>query len=445
MARPLTNPMPLRPSEIAQVVPELAAGLTGAFVQKVYLPQANLCFLDLRQVGRSVRLCLSAEPEGGRVSVAEDRPPSPPQALPLQQRLRNLLVGARLDALGLGEDPHEVRLDFSGSTGRWRLAVVLSGGRAGLSLRAGEEEPPATPPEPKGDSAAPPRFEPLSDAPFPWAQGAERWGKAQQTHSLRETARRQKVNPLKARLKKLRRTMEKVRGEASRGPQAEQHRRFGELLSQNAFRVPRGAPSVRLTEYSESGARQVEVPIRPGHGAREEADWNFRQYRRLLRGAGMAAERLRSLETEAAELERAMAVASEEDQAPGREGEVASGRPLPAVTRARKPPEASPYKEYRGSHGEAIWVGKGGRDNDALTFEIARPRDVWLHVRGVPGAHVVIPWRTAAALPQELLIDAAHLAVHYSKVKGEPRAEVSHTRVKHVRKAKGAAPGSVTY
>ncbi len=46
---------------------------------------------------------------------------------------------------------------------------------------------------------------------------------------------------------------------------------------------------------------------------------------------------------------------------------------------------------------------------------------------------------------QETLLDAAHLAVHFSDARGEPQADVAYTRAKHVRKPKGSAPGAVTY
>ena len=46
---------------------------------------------------------------------------------------------------------------------------------------------------------------------------------------------------------------------------------------------------------------------------------------------------------------------------------------------------------------------------------------------------------------QETLLDAAHLAVHFSDARGEPQAEIAYTRAKHVRKPKGSAPGAVTY
>ena len=109
------------------------------------------------------------------------------------------------------------------------------------------------------------------------------------------------------------------------------------------------------------------------------------------------------------------------------------------------PPEARPFKEYVGHGGQRIWVGKGGEDNDTLTFKVARPYHLWLHARGLPGSHVVVPLEKGVEVAQEVLLDAAHLALHHSGAKGEPRGEVSWVPVKFVKKVKGGAPGRVQY
>jgi predicted ribosome quality control (RQC) complex YloA/Tae2 family protein len=88
-------------------------------------------------------------------------------------------------------------------------------------------------------------------------------------------------------------------------------------------------------------------------------------------------------------------------------------------------------------------VGRSARDNDALTFKVARGNDVWLHARGLQGAHVLLPG-AGEAPDSRALGDAALLAAHFSSARGEERAEVAWTRRKHVRKPRGAAPGAVT-
>ena len=71
--------------------------------------------------------------------------------------------------------------------------------------------------------------------------------------------------------------------------------------------------------------------------------------------------------------------------------------------------------------------------------------DVWLHARSVPGSHVILRWPDGdAAPPARDLEEAATLAALYSKARTSGTVAVDWTRRKHVRKPRGAPPGSVT-
>ena len=112
------------------------------------------------------------------------------------------------------------------------------------------------------------------------------------------------------------------------------------------------------------------------------------------------------------------------------------GAPKPA--QERKPA----YRTFRTPRG-TILVGRGAARNDELTFHVAKPYHLWLHARGFPGAHVVVQLRRDQACPPELLVDAAHLAAHFSDARGERTVEVTYVPRKFVRKTKGGAPGAV--
>lgn len=94
--------------------------------------------------------------------------------------------------------------------------------------------------------------------------------------------------------------------------------------------------------------------------------------------------------------------------------------------------------------GFVIWVGRNSRQNELVTFGKGSPEDLWLHARGVPGAHVVIKM-DGRAIPDDVVAVAASIAAHYSAKRGESKAQVDVTRVKYVKKIKGAAAGMVTY
>jgi predicted ribosome quality control (RQC) complex YloA/Tae2 family protein len=94
--------------------------------------------------------------------------------------------------------------------------------------------------------------------------------------------------------------------------------------------------------------------------------------------------------------------------------------------------------------GYEILVGRGSEDNDYLTFEVAEPADVWLHVGGgTPGSHVVVRNPEGGDLPQDVLLAAAGLAAWYSKARGAPKVEVSYCRASNVSKPRGAPAGLV--
>ncbi|RME81413.1 MAG: DUF814 domain-containing protein, partial [Planctomycetota bacterium] len=118
----------------------------------------------------------------------------------------------------------------------------------------------------------------------------------------------------------------------------------------------------------------------------------------------------------------------------------------------KKPKKKNPkvegsQKRYRTFCSQDHWkllVGKKDKDNDFLTFRIAKGRDYFFHVENTPGSHVIAvnPGR-ATFIPQETLLDAATLALYYSKKRGKPGGRVLYAPCKNLKKPKGAAPGKV--
>lgn len=94
--------------------------------------------------------------------------------------------------------------------------------------------------------------------------------------------------------------------------------------------------------------------------------------------------------------------------------------------------------------GFTIWIGRNSRQNELVTFGKGQGEDLWLHVRGIPGAHVIIK-STGGAIPDPVIEIAASLAAYYSGKRTDGKVPVDVTQVRHVRKIKGAAQGMVTY
>jgi len=94
--------------------------------------------------------------------------------------------------------------------------------------------------------------------------------------------------------------------------------------------------------------------------------------------------------------------------------------------------------------GFEVLIGRGEAENDHLTFDVAEPHDLWLHVAGgTAGSHVVIRNPDQVAVPRAVIERAAAAAAWYSKARGAARVEVHVCRVADVSKPRRAPPGLV--
>jgi predicted ribosome quality control (RQC) complex YloA/Tae2 family protein len=472
--------------EIDALVAELAP-LTGARVDEVRTHGERALTLELfvpspaplrgaeevrGQVSSGpVRLLLSAEADVTRLHVTRARPPRAGSPQPFQHALRRDLEGARL--LGVEAVPGDrvVALRFAGPSGRVSLVAELTGRHGNLFLvgddgviraSAGRNLSerrdlvpgrPYVPPAPRPVEAAGParlRFAPVAGADFPLSAAVDAAYTTIEAERHLAEERRRLREPLRAALARAGRALVKLAEEAERVPAAEADRRTGELLAQNLRLVRRGAREVVLTEWTAAGPQEVTVVLDPALSPQANVERHFRRYRRIVESAARVAARTAEVRGREASL-RALLAAVETAALPDLErlerearrlGAAPRPQPLPRRKRDEPPP---PYRTFRSVAGAAILVGRGPAENDALTKRVARGNDLWLHARGLPGAHVVVRLEKGKAPDQETFLDAAHLAAHFSDGRGAPQVEVAATRARFVRKAKGAAPGAVTY
>jgi predicted ribosome quality control (RQC) complex YloA/Tae2 family protein len=90
-----------------------------------------------------------------------------------------------------------------------------------------------------------------------------------------------------------------------------------------------------------------------------------------------------------------------------------------------------------------VLVGRSARDNDQLTFRVARPNDLWLHAGDYPGSHVIVRNSSRSEIPHRTIIEAAQLAAKFSQASKDSRVTIHYTQRKFLTKPKGAAAGLV--
>jgi predicted ribosome quality control (RQC) complex YloA/Tae2 family protein len=471
---------------IEEVVEEIRPALAGRRWGKVFQLSGASLAVDFR-AGDGRYLFISVEPNQPRLhlisrTVRELEKASRPPA-PFALVLRKHLGGATLNSLSKDEGERVVRFTFAApdATGEEHAAgvvVQLTGrtsnlfllderGRIVDSLRpsrgAGQEvgdvySPPAAggAPTTTRNATAQARgapaivragFNSLSEALDEHFRRLER----ERAFDARAAAASSRVRQEVARLRKLQSNL--ARDLAAHGD-AEGHRRAGDLLLANIANAERRGGTVRLKDFYAEGAPVVELEVDENKTLQEEAAGRFARYSKAKRAAREISERLKTIEAELAalegrrvKLERIVAARDREALAnfTGDEGEAGRAK-TSARTRASKKgtEELRGVRRYRSSDGYEILVGRAARDNDRLTFRLARASDTWMHAADYPGSHVVVRARTRAEqVPHRTIVEAARLAAHFSRARKDSKVAVNYTQRKFVSKPKGAAPGLV--
>jgi hypothetical protein len=210
-------------------------------------------------------------------------------------------------------------------------------------------------------------------------------------------------------------------------------RRRAEALLAFARHSEPGREAIELDDPYEPG-RRITVPLDPRLGGLANAERMFARARRAERARHQVELRLRETRSElaaAGEREALVLAARDRDQLPGApEG----------AGEEQEAPGAGP-RHYLTGHGLSVLVGRNARENHHLTFRVARPEDVWLHARDVPGSHVVLRDDEGRAGADDLR-EAAEVAAFFSEARRESLVDVHVARRKHVKPAKGG-PGRV--
>lgn len=243
---------------------------------------------------------------------------------------------------------------------------------------------------------------------------------------------------------------ERKRLERYREALAEDRRRHGSALGLKAKAQAVSAELYRLR--GQAGRLELldgsTVDLPEGQRAEEAVQRWFSAVKRAERGLGRVDELERELARQFRELEQ------KEAAPPQAEPLLKATRPsAKAALKSRKPMDKkeTPRADGKGKafrslmvDGFEVLIGKGDADNDLLTFKVAAPLDLWLHVASTPGSHVVVrnPDRISE-FPRAVVERAAELAAFYSKARDGGKVEVHYCRAADVSKPRGFPAGKV--
>jgi predicted ribosome quality control (RQC) complex YloA/Tae2 family protein len=472
-------------AELEMALAALRSGWLGARLDRVIQPAADEVVLRLaggtgREASDRLLLLLSCRPGFARISALSRAPQAPPTPPGFAQYLKAHLEGGRLREADLRHRDRQASLRFETREGAFFLLLQILGPRSNLYVLDARErvlvaarplaetrrelvlgEPwrdPESPPPPPGEN----RFAGLGDGEVLVA--IEAHYAATQAEARTEGLRQRIARALRRQRASLERKAAHLRADAAAAEDAPALERMGELLKSHLRDIRPGQREVEVEDFATS--ERVRIPLDPALSAPANLEALFRRARKAARRgqkAAVEASALEERERDLAGLESALEAAGEDPAAlrslaerPEMERLLARQSPEPA----ERPAEARPARRvwklgrrelparlaprcYRTRDGLEVWVGRSDEGNDLLTTRLARGNDLFLHLEGSPGSHVVLRTEGRGEVPQESLLEAAELAVQFSTQKKVSRASVHVAAIKDVSKPSGAKPGLV--
>ena len=228
----------------------------------------------------------------------------------------------------------------------------------------------------------------------------------------------------------------------------ERLRQLGDIVTANIHKIVKGQTAVECEDFYDEEMKVISVPISPILSPQQNAAKFYKDYTRMKNAEKELTKQIELGETELTylrsvleELNRAQTEAELEEI----KRELQDGGYLRPEAGRKKVKQAKlqPMR-FESTDGYPIYVGRNNRQNDELTFKLARKDDIWCHASKVHGSHVIISCGGTQP-PDDTVTQAAQLAAYYSETSGGQNIPVDVTPVRQVKKIPNGKPGMVIY
>ena len=212
-----------------------------------------------------------------------------------------------------------------------------------------------------------------------------------------------------------------------------------DLLSASSYLIKRGQDSITVKDWSRGGS-DVSIPLDKSLTPGANVQALYDRYQKAKGTYDNAVEERDRLNAEYSATEARFNKALEDTG-----DEQANIRRLKSILDKTAP--VVQVQEGPGirtsSGGFQIIAVRNAKENDELLRHYVKGNDMWLHTRDFPGGYVFIKFRRDKTIPLEVLLDAANIAVLYSKGRNNSSVDLYYTQVKYLRRAKDGKTGLV--
>ncbi|MDO5018281.1 MAG: NFACT RNA binding domain-containing protein [Lagierella massiliensis] len=222
---------------------------------------------------------------------------------------------------------------------------------------------------------------------------------------------------------------------------------YGDVLSSNIHSVNKGDTSVKLENFYDPDLSMLEIPLDNKKSPWENAQHYYKKYSKLKTSANLLKKQIPNLTDDIKYLEQvldSLKKVENDSEIEEIKHELSKQNYIKQKKNKKKihSPKLSSPHHFINKRNKHFYVGKNNYQNDYITLKLANKEDIFIHVKDVPGSHVILRNENITKLD---ILDGCYLAAKYSSVSNEQNVAVDYTEKKNVRKSKGAKPGMVYY
>lgn len=250
---------------------------------------------------------------------------------------------------------------------------------------------------------------------------------------------------ISANLKRAKNKLQKQKEEMLESANREAYKVYADLISSNIHKITKGLKEITLENFYDN-MNELVVPLDQKLSSVQNAQRYYKRYQKMKQRDIVLEKQIENTEDEIKYLELvADAIERTEDVKNLDEiyFELVKNGYIKKDKKIKNKPKKIAIHSIDYDDTSKVYYGKNNLQNEYITFKVADKNDVWMHVKGFPGSHVVI--KCDGYPSDDLLVFAAKIAAKNSKAKDSNKVDVDFTTRKNVKKHPSGKTGLVNY
>lgn len=260
---------------------------------------------------------------------------------------------------------------------------------------------------------------------------------AQRSQNMRHT--------ISANLKRAKNKLQKQKEEMLESANRETYKVYADLISSNIHKISKGLKEIKLENFYDN-MNEISVPLDQKLSAVQNAQKYYKRYQKMKQREIVLEKQIENTEDEINYLELVTDSIDRTDDVKNLDEiyfELIKNNYIKKDKKIKNKPKKIAIHSVDYDDTSKVYYGKNNLQNEYITFKVADKNDVWMHVKGFPGSHVVI--KSDGYPSDELLVFAAKIAAKNSKAKDSNKVDVDFTTRKNVKKHPSGKTGLVNY